>query len=100
MAQPYGTVMIGRLAVPFEQLETSMRQWAVDRKVPGFRHEEVMLCDDGVTVVMTVFFDDKASYTALADNAEQTQWWTEVARPMLDGDPQWLDGHWRAAIDA
>jgi len=27
MAEPYGTVMIGRLAVPFEQLEDSIRHW-------------------------------------------------------------------------
>lgn len=100
MAEPYGTVMIGRLAVPFEQLEDSIRHWAVDRQVQGFRHEDVMLCDDGETVVMSVVFDDKASYLALADDPEQSRWWTEVARPMLDGDPQWLDGHWRAAIDA
>ena len=99
MAQPYGTVMIGRLAVPFEQLESSMRQWAAERQVRGFRHEGVLLCDDGVTVVMTVMFDDRASYVALADDPEQARWWSEVARPMLDGEPQWLDGHWRATID-
>jgi hypothetical protein len=96
----YGTVMIARLAAAPEDVEASIRSWVEDRRVPGFRHEDVLLCDDGVTVVMTVKFDSEADYRALADDPAQDEWWREKVMPMLDGDPQWLDGHWRMSMDA
>jgi len=96
----YGTVMIARLAAPPEDVEASIRSWVEERRVPGFRHEDLMLCDDGVTVVMSVFFDSEAHYRALADDPSQDDWWRETVMPMLDGDPQWFDGHWRVSIDA
>ena len=98
MAGGYGTVMIGRLAVPFAEMEQAVRAWVVDRQVPGFRHEDLMLCDDGVTVVMAVHFDSAEQYRALADDPAQAEWFETVARPMIDGEPQWLDGDWRACI--
>jgi hypothetical protein len=100
MATTYGTVMIARIAVPFDEVEASVRRWASERRVPGFVHEDVMLCDDGVTMVMSVFFADEASYRALANDPAQAEWWSTVVEPMLDGEVRWLDGHWRAAIDA
>ena len=81
MSNPYGTVMIARLAAPFEDVEASMREWAAARTVPGFRHEDVMLCDDGVTVVMSVFFDSEADYRALSDDPAQDAWWRERVQP-------------------
>jgi hypothetical protein len=100
MSDEYGTVMIGRLAVPIEEALNAARQWADERKVPGFRHEDIMLCDDGVTVVMAVKFASKADYDALADDPAQDAWYTERLRPLLAEDPQWLDGHWRSSVDA
>lgn len=100
MATPYGTVMIARLAVPVEDVEASMRKWVAERRTPGFRHEDVMLCDDGVTCIVRVVFDDKESYQALADDPAQDEWWSTVVQPMLDGDAQWFDGHWVVSIDA
>jgi hypothetical protein len=96
----YGSVMIARLAVAPEVVEASMRSWVDERRVPGFRHQDMLLCDDGVTVVTTVMFDSEADYRALADDPAQDQWWRETVMPMLDGEPQWLDGHWRMSIDA
>jgi hypothetical protein len=96
----YGTVMIARLAVAPEDVEASIRSWVQERRVPGFRHEDVMVCDDGVTVVMSVFFDSEADYRALSDDPAQDAWWRDTVMPMLDGDPQWFDGHWRLSIDA
>ncbi len=99
MSGGYGTVMVARIAVPFDEVETSMRRWADARKVPGFVHEDVMLCDDGVTVVMAVFFEDEASYRALSDDPEQAVWWETVVSPMIEGEAQWFDGHWRMSLD-
>ena len=99
MAKRYGTVMIARLVVPFSEVEASMDSWR-GRRVPGFVHEDVMLCDDGVTLVMSVFFEDEASYRALADDPAQSEWWTSVMQPMIDGDAQWFDGHWHVSLDA
>lgn len=96
----YGSVMIARLAVAPEVVEASVRSWVEERRVPGFSHEDLMLCDDGVTVVMIVMFDSEADYRALADDPSQDEWWRETVMPMLDGDPQWFDGHWRLSIDA
>jgi hypothetical protein len=44
--------------------------------------------------------DVDADYRALADDPAQDDWWREKVMPMLDGDPQWFDGHWRMSIDA
>lgn len=99
MADPYGTVMVARLAASFEDVEASIRLWVDERHVAGFLHEDVMLCDDGVTVVMSVLFSDEASYRALADDPDQAAWWDSVVRPMIDGEPQWFDGHWRVRLD-
>ena len=95
----YGRVMIGTLAAPATEVDALIREWMDQRKVPGFLHEDVMPCDDGKTIVMTVFFDSEASYKALADDPEQSRWYEERLSPLLDGDPQWLDGHWRYSID-
>lgn len=100
MAAGYGTVMIGRLAVPFEDVTAAIERWITERKVPGFRHEDIMLCADGVTVVVAVHFDDERSYRALADDPLQAQWWQEVAAKQLDGEPQWFDGAWGACLSA
>ncbi|MBI1351957.1 MAG: hypothetical protein GC156_12660 [Actinomycetales bacterium] len=99
MADPYGTVMIGRLAVPVEQLLASQADWR-GRNVPGFVRESVLLGDDGRTVVMTVVFESKDAYLALADDPGQDEWWSTVARPMLEEDPQWIDGHWAGTVEA
>jgi hypothetical protein len=96
----YGTVMIGRLAAPAADVEKLARDWADERKVPGFQHEDLMVCDDGKTVVMSVIFESEASYKALADDPAQSRWYEEKLAPLLDGDPQWLDGRWAYSADA
>ena len=100
----YGTVMIGRLREPVaakdQQMADLVRRWIDERKVPGFVHEDVMICDDGRTIVATVFFASEAAYRALADDPDQAAWYQERLAPMLDGEPQWLDGHWHFAFDA
>ena len=100
MGQPYGTVMIGQLNTGFADVEAALARWVEERQVPGFRHEDVMLCDDGRTVVMAVRFDSEEEYRALADDPQQAAWYEQVMAPMLVGEPQWLDGTWKASVDA
>jgi hypothetical protein len=100
MPGSYGTVMIARIAVPFEEVQAAVARWVAERHVPGFQHEDILLADDGRTVVMSVFFDDEASYKALADDPVQAEWWEGLMSPMIDGEVQWIDGHWRVALDA
>lgn len=100
----YGTVMIGRLRdgateAQGEQMADTVRRWINERRTPGFLHEDVMMCDDGKTIVVTVFFDSEDHYKALADDPAQDEWYSERLAPLLDGEPQWLDGHWRYAFE-
>ena len=92
----YGTVMIGRLAVPFEQVEAAVGAWAVDKgaRTPGYLGQSALLADDGVTSVACIRFADEASYRALSDDPEQSAWWSDRMAPLFDREVQWIDGHW------
>lgn len=96
----YGTVMIGKLKGSFEDIDRVVRDWNIDRKVPGFVRSEVILGDDGTTVVNCVWFESREHYMQLADDPEQDKWWREKMAPLLDGEPQWVDGTWQAAMVA
>ena len=91
----YGTVMIGTMATgaSLDDYDLAAKEW-LERRADGFVDEQVMLGDDGKTVVMVVRFRDKAAYLALADSPEQDEWWTTTLKPLLAGDPQWYDGEW------
>jgi len=91
----YGTVMIGKLKTPGtgQKLVDAARKWE-ERKVPGFERSYALFADDGNTVVTCVAFESRDAYLALADSPEQDEWWRTVMAPMLDGDPQWIDGEW------
>ena len=45
--------------------------------------------------VLAVAFEDKASYTANADDPEQHAWFMKV-RELLESDPEWEDGEYVA----
>ena len=98
MSGQFGSVMIGRLRAPFAEVEAVARRWQEERHVPGFRSEDVLVAEDGETIVVTVVFDDEASYRRLSDDPTQSQWWETQMRPLLDGEPQWIDGHWRLSL--
>ena len=72
-----------------------LRTWHVECLLCGHRYPS----EDGVTIVVTVVFEDEAGYRALSDDPEQAQWWETQMRPLLDADPQWIDGHWALSID-
>lgn len=90
----YGTVMIARPAVPFEELKARSEKWEVNRgSTVGYRDQWVMAADDG-RLVMAVRFESKEKYLALADDPAQDEWWRTEMAPLLDGDPEWIDGEW------
>ena len=90
----YGTVMIAKTAVPLEQLRESVRLWTKERGPSvGYVDEWLMTADDG-RMVMAVRFESKAAYQKLADDPSQDKWWTKNVAPILDGEPEWIDGTW------
>lgn len=91
----YGTIMIGKLKTPGtgDALVDAGKKWE-ERKVDGFQASYPLLSDDGTTVVSCVVFESKEKYLALANDPAQDEWWRTVMAPMLDGDPQWIDGVW------
>jgi L-rhamnose mutarotase len=92
----YGTVMMGKLKVPFEQLDGAVRAWEAARGGDvGFVDQSVLLSDDGATVIAAIRFADKESYARLADDPTQDEWWSTSMAPCFDGDVMWVDGEWK-----
>jgi L-rhamnose mutarotase len=91
----YGTIMIGKLkkSGTGQALVDAAKKWE-ERKVPGFQGSYTLFGDDGATVVSCVSFESKDKYLSLADDPAQDEWWRTTMAPMLDGDPQWIDGEW------
>lgn len=91
----YGTVMIGRLAdgASVEEWMRGVKEWNEGRQVAGFQGEYTFLADDG-RLISCVIFESKDAYLSLANDPEQDRWWQEKARPLLAGDPEWIDGTW------
>ncbi len=94
----YGTVMIGALKVPVEQVEAVVAAWEKDKgaRTEGYLDQSVLAGDDGSTVVACIRFRDQASYQRLADDEEQASWWSSSMEPLFDGEVRWVDGTWRS----
>lgn len=94
----YGTTMIGKLAAGAtgEDANQLLKAWIAERPVPGFKSAHLMVSDDGTTIVNVAVFESEAAYKALADDPAQDEWWRTKMAPMLDGEPQWIDGSWIA----
>lgn len=93
----YGTVMTATLNGTVDQVRSISEQWAQKRQVPGFRREEILVGDDGASLVMAVFFDSREDYQRLADDPEQDTWWSEQMAPLLS-DVRWTDGSWQTPL--
>lgn len=93
----YGTVMIATLTGSMDAVRRAAAEWVEHRAAAGFLCEEVLLADDGSTVVVPVFFDSKQAYDRLADDPSQDTWWREQMAPHLD-DVKWIDGTWEQAL--
>jgi hypothetical protein len=92
----YGTTMIGALAqgVSPDKVRAELKAWEQERDVDGYMSSHVMISDDGKTVVNVAVFESKEKYLALADDPGQDEWWQKHYAPLLQGDPQWIDGTW------
>jgi heme-degrading monooxygenase HmoA len=95
----YGTVMTATLVGTADQVRSVAEEWAQKRDVPGFRREEVLVGDDGRSLVVAVFFDSKEDYQRLADDPEQDTWWSGQMSPLVS-DVRWIDGSWQEPIAA
>jgi hypothetical protein len=90
----FGTVMIARSTAPVELMRSIVNDWAgTIGTAAGFVDERALVTEDG-RVVVCVRFADRASYERLADDPAQSAWWESTLRPMLDDDPDWIDGTW------
>jgi hypothetical protein len=90
----YGTVMIGTLKGSLEDLRQVSKEWESEHDAPGFVGEDVLVGDDGTTVVVAVRFQSRELYMKLADDPKQDEWWSTKMQPLLGDDVKWIDGEW------
>ena len=92
----YGT--IARLKVSGEnraKLE-ALSDEQMGRDIAGFKAASVLVPDErDDEVYLVVMFEDKDSYMKNADNPAQHEDYLKM-RALLDADPEWIDGEWRA----
>lgn len=93
----YGTVMLATLTGELEALQRASERWAAERRVPGFIADELLVAEDGRTVVLAVFFEDRDAYRRLAEDPDQDRWYSEHIAPHIS-DVRWIDGTWQAAV--
>ena len=93
----YGSVMTATLTGSLDQVRRAVVDWVEHRAAAGFLAEEVLLADDGTTVVVPVFFASRQDYERLADDPGQDAWWQEKMAPHLT-DVRWTDGTWQEAL--
>jgi len=92
----YGTVMIGRLNGDIDEMARRAQAWQTERGASaGYVDQWVMKADDGRFVV-AVRFNSKAEYEKLSDDPAQDEWWRTQMMPLIDGEPEWIDGEWRS----
>jgi hypothetical protein len=93
----YGTVMIGTMAegATLHDYDLMSKEW-LTRQVDGFVDENLMLAEDGRTLVAAVRFRDREAYQALADSPDQDEFYQAKIAPLLEGEPRWIDGEWVA----
>lgn len=90
----YGTVMIATLKGSIDEVRQVSKEWEAGRAVDGYLGEDVLVGDDGSTVVVVVRFESREKYMALADDPQQDEWWRTKMAPLLGDDVRWIDGEW------
>ena len=92
----YGTVMIGKLKGSAEEMQARSEKWRAERGDSiGYIDQWVLKGDDGRFVV-AVRFNSKDEYLKLADDPAQDEWWSTQMMPLIDGEPEWIDGEWQS----
>ncbi|GIV00674.1 MAG: hypothetical protein KatS3mg014_2289 [Actinomycetota bacterium] len=92
----YGTV--ARMKVKRENLEALQRELGAEDYpgIPGFRSSHLLIPDEwNDEVIISVFFDDEASYRRNADDPAMHERYLRY-RALLEADPEWTDGEWRS----
>ena len=90
----YGTV--ARMKIQREKVDElrALMTALEPRDVEGYRSMNVLIPDDGRDeIIMTVYFEDKASYQKNADDPKMHESYLQY-RALLDADPEWIDGEW------
>jgi len=91
----YGTVMIAKINGTVDEMQARAERWAKERgNAGGYVDQRVLIAGDG-RIVLAVRFESKAQYEALADDPEQDKWWQTEMVPLLNGEPEWIDGEWQ-----
>jgi len=90
----YGTVMIATLKGSLEDLRQVSKEWQNENSPDGYVGDDLLVGDDGSTVVMTVRFESREKYMTLADDPKQDEWWSTTMAPLLGDDVRWIDGEW------
>jgi hypothetical protein len=91
----YGTVMIASINGTVEEMEERAKRWATERgEAAGYVDQRVLIAGDG-RIVVAIRFESKAQYEALADDPKQDKWWQAEMVPLLNGEPEWIDGEWQ-----
>jgi len=91
----YGTVMIASINGTVEEMEERAKRWAKERgEAAGYVDQRVLIAGDG-RIVVAIRFESKAQYEALADDPKQDKWWQAEMVPLLNGEPEWIDGEWQ-----
>ena len=94
----YGTAMVARARADADEVVRALLDWHAERapKIDGFVAAGVVVSPDG-RVVNYAEFESREAYEKLGSDAEQDRWWRERMAPLLDGDPEWIDGDWVVA---
>ena len=95
----YGSIFRMKVKPGQEQkIAELMKEWERDRKpkVKGAVAGYLLKPDKGSGELIGIaVFKDKASYTANADDPEQSKWYQKL-RGLLRADPTWEDGEYIA----
>ena len=95
----YGTAMVGKARGDANEVVQALMDWHAERapKIDGFVSAGVVVSPDG-RVVNYAEFESRDAYEKLGQDAEQDKWWRERMAPLLDGEPEWIDGDWAVAM--
>ena len=94
----YGTAMVGKARGDADEVVRALMEWHAERapQIDGFVAAGIVVGSDG-RVVNYAEFESREAYEKLGQDAEQDRWWRERMAPLLDGDPEWIDGDWAVA---
>lgn len=91
----YGTVMIAKVKGSVDEMRARSEKWAKEWGTDAGYIDQWVLKTDDDRIVVAVRFESKEKYVRLADDSRQDEWYRTELAPLLDGDPDWIDGEWQ-----